>query len=118
MNLFQWITLPLIGLLLLWELLRFRRGATPPGARILRMLIWLAAGVAIAFPNIVQDAALALGIGLGVNLVLYLFVFAFLWTSFAFYSRHVRLQRQLTLVVRHIAIQEARQGGAPLSGER
>ena len=35
-------------------------------------------------------------------------------TAFHFYSRTVRLQRQLTQVVRHIALQEARRGIEPV----
>jgi hypothetical protein len=55
--------------------------------------------------------ATAVGIGRGADAVLYLFVFAFLVTAFYFYARQVKLQRQVTELVRHIAIHEARRGG-------
>jgi hypothetical protein len=58
----------------------------------------------------VQQLATAIGIGRGADVVLYLFVLAFLATAFYFYSRTVQLQRQVTQLVRHIAIQEARRG--------
>jgi small membrane protein len=43
--------------------------------------------------------------------VLYLFVVAFLFAAFYFYSRSVKTERQLTQVVRHIAVMEAKRGG-------
>jgi hypothetical protein len=111
MNLFAWVTLPVLGLLLLWELVRLWRGPVAWGAWLLRVATWSAAAVAIAVPGLVQDVASALGIGRGTDVVLYFFVFVVLGTSFYFYSRSVRLQRQLTQVVRHVAIRVARRGG-------
>ncbi len=112
MNVFQWLTLPVLALLLVWEFVRLGRGPVAWGAWLLRVATWAAAAVAIAVPNLVQDVALALGIGRGTDVVLYFFVFVVLGSSFYFYSRYVRLQRQLTQVVRHVAIREARRGGA------
>jgi small membrane protein len=117
MNLFQWVTLPLLGLLLLLELVRLLRGPVSWWAWLLRVATWTAAAVAIADPDLVQDVALALGIGRGADVVLYFFVLIVLGTAFAFYSRYVRLQRQLTQVVRHMAIQEARRGGTEGGGD-
>src|SRR5262245_40812417 len=111
MNAFQWLTLPVLALLLLWELVRLWRGPVSWGAWLLRTATWAAAAVAIAVPNLTQDLALALGIGRGTDVVLYFVVFIVLGTSFYFYSRYVRLQRQLTQLVRHVAIREARRGG-------
>lgn len=114
MTLFQWLTLPVLGLLLLrdgYALLArhpsFRRD------RLLRWLVWAAAFAAIANPELTSDVARAIGIQRGADLVLYLFVLAFLGTAFYFYSQNVRLHRQLTDVVRHIAIQEARKETPP-----
>ncbi|MGL4421078.1 MAG: DUF2304 family protein [Gemmataceae bacterium] len=50
-----------------------------------------------------------MGIGRGADAILYGFVLAFLWVSFWQYSQYLRLQRDLTQVVRYVAIQEARQ---------
>jgi hypothetical protein len=112
MNLFAWVTLPVLGLLLLWELARLVRGPVSWGAWLVRVGTWATAAVAIAVPGLVQDVASALGIGRGTDVVLYFFVLAAPATAFYFYSRTVRLQRQLTQVVRHIALQEARRGEA------
>jgi hypothetical protein len=69
-----------------------------------------AAAVAIVEPSLVQWLAVLLGVGRGADAVLYLVALAFLLVSFYFYARYVRLQRQLTQVVRHLALQEARRG--------
>jgi len=51
-----------------------------------------------------------LGIGRGTDLVFYLFVLAFLGAAFFFYSRLVRMQRQITQLIRDNAIREAQRG--------
>jgi small membrane protein len=110
-NLFQWLTLPVVFGLLTRELIERRRRTAAPGFWLIRCLVWIAAGTAIADPDGVQWVATEIGIHRGTDLVLYLFVLLFLATSFYFYSQKVMLQRQITLLVRHIAIHEARRGG-------
>jgi hypothetical protein len=110
MNLFQWVTLSALGLLLLWELARLARGPVSRGAWLLRVVTWASAAAAIADPDLVQRVAVSLGIGRGADIVLYCYVLAAPALAFYFYARYVRLQRQLTEVVRHIALQEARRG--------
>ncbi len=120
MNPFQWITLSALALLmlrdgagLLFRVPSFRRD------RLLRWLVWAAAFVAIYNPALTSEAANAIGIQRGTDLVLYLFVLAFLGTAFYFYAQYTRLHRQLTDVVRHLAIQEARQEAqAPTNPDR
>jgi hypothetical protein len=53
--------------------------------------------------------AKAIGIERGTDLVFYMFALAFLGTSFYFYSRLIKMQRQITELIRHIAIKEAEQ---------
>ena len=108
MNLFQWITLSALGLLLvrdgvglLFRAPSFRRD------RLVRWVVWGAAFAAIYNPALTSEAANAIGIQRGTDLVLYLFVLAFLGTAFYLYAQYTRVHRQLTDVVRHIAIQEA-----------
>ncbi len=113
MTLFQGIALTFLGILLLWEVYWFLRGWVLRGPWVVRCLVWVGAACAIAFPEVAQDLALALGITRGADLILYVFALGFLGVSFYFYSRFVRLQRQLTEMVRHVAIREARQGGTP-----
>src|SRR5262245_45616081 len=111
MNTFQWVTLTCVGLVLLREVLSFGRGSVSRGLRLFRVGAAVLVGVAIANPRLPQHLATAVGIDRGADLVFYCFVLAFLVVSFYFYSRYVRLQRQLTEVVRHIAIRESTRGG-------
>ena len=107
---FQILALVLLGGLLFRELVGLVRGTAGGRVRLVRCGVYAAAAVAILQPNLVQTAAEVLGIGRGADAVLYLFVLAFLWVSFSLYSAHLRLQRQLTQVVRHVAIREAVRG--------
>ena len=106
MTLFQWISLSVLGLLLVRELARVRNGPISLRFRLFRCLVWLGAAVTIADPMLVQRLAMAVGIGRGADVVLYLFVLTSIGTSFCFYSRYVRLQRQITELVRYLAIRD------------
>jgi hypothetical protein len=110
MNLFQWLALCFLGVMVVWDLAYGLRAPVLRRGRLVRCSVWLAAAVAIARPALVQEVALAIGIGRGADVVLYVFVLAFLATAFYGYSRQVHLQRQVTELVRHLAIQEARRG--------
>jgi hypothetical protein len=118
MTLFQILTLGGLGLLLLREAAGLWR-QPEFGIRWVRALVWLCAGVAIAWPNLTQQLANAVGITRGADLVFYFFVLAFLATTFYFYSRMVRLQRQVTQLVRHLALHEAQRGSStPVAAEQ
>ena len=112
LNLFQWITLPILVLVfaadlrgVLFKRPYFRRD------RIIRCAIWLAAGVAIYDPALTVIAANAIGINRGADLITYIFALSFLATAFYFYSRSIRMERQMTELIRHIALKEARTNG-------
>jgi small membrane protein len=111
LNDFQWIALSLLSGLLIWEVVWFLRGKLQRWPWIVRCCVWIAAAVAIAKPELTTKLARLIGIGSGANLVLYCFVLAGLMMAFYFYSRYVKLQRELTEVVRHIAVREAKRGG-------
>lgn len=111
---FQWLAITILGGLLLWELARLARGVSGRLFWLVRCLVWLAAAAAIARPDWVQGFASAIGIGRGADVVLYLSVLALPAVAFYFYARTVRLQRQVTELVRHLALAEARRGrGGP-----
>jgi hypothetical protein len=110
MNLFQLLTLPVLTGLLCLDLVGLLRSTTGRKLRLARAAVWGVAAAAILEPDLLQAVANGIGIGRGADLVLYLFVLAFLGVSFYFYSRFLRLREQLTDVVRHLAIQNARQG--------
>src|SRR5689334_12330087 len=108
MNPIQWLSLCFLGGLLIWEMIWFARGRVLRGPWIVRCCVWLLAAVFIAHPEFAQDVATAVGIQRGTDLLLYVFVLAFLALAFYVYSRYVKLQRELTEVVRHVAVREAR----------
>ncbi len=110
MTLFQCLILPALTLLLCWELTGWLRACAAFRFRFVRCLVWLTAIGAIADPYLVQILAHVLGIGRGTDVVLYLFLLGFLMSSFYFYARFVLLQKQVTDLVRHIAITSAAQG--------
>ena len=110
MNLFQLLTLSVVAAVLAAEFLGLCRKSAGRKSRLLRIAVWSAAAAAIVDPGIPQAVAIRIGIGRGADLVLYMVVLAFLWGSFYFYSGFVRLERQLTEVVRYVSIQNARRG--------
>lgn len=110
MTRFQIVTEVVLGALVLGEAIAWVRGPWPQRFRVLRLLVWSAAALAIANPDAVQQLAGFLGIGRGADVVLYLFVLGFLGTSFFLYARCRRLEQRITLLVRHIALQEAIHG--------
>ncbi len=113
MNPFQWLALSGLAIVLLAEILGWARRPGFRWAQVFRCVVWLTAAVVIYDPALSQLAASAVGITRGADLVFYLAVLAFLGVSFFFYSRYVRLQTQMTELVRHIAIREARHASLP-----
>lgn len=70
-------------------------------------LLWVVAALAIAWPEVTTHAAHALGITRGADLVLYCAVVVMMIGFLMVYVRLRRLQRDLTVLVRHVAIREA-----------
>ncbi|MFP6658178.1 MAG: DUF2304 domain-containing protein [Pirellulales bacterium] len=107
LTLFQWIAVSVILLLLIAELVRAVRGHVIRRVWALRVTLWIGAGLAIYRPEDVTRLARAVGIERGADLVLYLSVLAFMATSFYLYKRCIRLQQDITRIVRHISLYEA-----------
>ena len=107
MSVFQYVAIAVLGSLTLRELIVSFVRSRGRGMRLARMTVWGTATAAIVNPGLPQWVADLLGIGRGADVVLYLFVLAFLWVSFFLYSCHLRVQRQVTQLARHIAIREA-----------
>jgi hypothetical protein len=113
MTLFQILTLPIIALLLIRSVRKLLKGAHPRGLILLKMLIWTAAGVAIFDPDLTIRAAKLLGIGRGADLVLYFTTIFFLLGVLYFYNRLLKLETQITQIVRHLAIDDAEKKQGP-----
>ena len=107
MNLFQVIALLVVALLLIVTLTAMFRGWATRREGLLWTFVWLATCVAIAWPEVTKKVANALGIGRGADLVLYSAVVVMLVGFVTVYVRLRRIQRELTLIVRHLAIRDA-----------
>lgn len=106
MNLFQILAVSLLGLIIVGEWLRVARHRLGLGGPLFRTLIWLTAIGFILFPDTLTYLARWMGIGQGANLLLYLLALAFIAVSFMLYARTVQLRRQMTLLVRHLALSQ------------
>jgi small membrane protein len=113
---FQTIAVGFLALLLVRDLWNWSKPYPGKFVRMLRCFVWIGTGIAIADPWLVQAAATALGIGRAADAVLYVFVLAFLWVSFYLYTRCLKLEREITALTRHVAIQEAVKGDATDAG--
>ncbi|MFN3148466.1 DUF2304 domain-containing protein [Bremerella sp.] len=115
MNLFQWVAVIVIGGLLLVEVVRAVRKRRLGWPKMFRISVWLGAAICILNPDIVSGVAKTIGIGRGADVLIYVVTLTFIATTFYFYSRYMRLQRQITDLARYLAIQEARQPETPLA---
>lgn len=75
--------------------------------------LWLAAAAAVVAPNATRTVARMLGIGRGADLVFYCGILVMFIGFFVMYLKLRRLQEELTVLVRHMAIERAEQGRAP-----
>ena len=78
-------------------------------------LLWIAAIVAIARPQLTVTVANALGIARGADLVFYLAILGMLVGFFAVFVRMRRFETEMTRVVRELAL---RAPGEPLDGSK
>ncbi len=117
MNPFQILALGVVALLFLLSAVLFVKGWATRRDAILWMLLWIAAGVAIVWPGVTKIVANALGIGRGADLLLYCTFVAMMVGFLMVYARLRRLRRELTLLVRHLAITNAAVNTSPPSPE-
>lgn len=108
MNLFQWVAITFIGGSLLVEVIRAIRSKRLSWAKMFRISIWLIAVISVLNPGIVTRIAHTIGIGRGADVLVYCVTLTFIATTFYFYSRYMRLQRQITDLARYLAIHEAK----------
>ena len=105
MNAFQWITLPILVLLIIERTWTLLRGSGSRRVALFWGLIWAGAAVAIAWPDLTTSIAASVGISRGADLAMY---FAILFGFVGFFMTYVRMRRldaNLTLLVRRIAIE-------------
>jgi len=107
MTIFQIAALFVLGVLLFREIVTWSQPSLSRSFKLVRALILVCAAMTIAEPELTQIVARFLGIGRGADVVLYLSVFAFLGISFYLYARCLRLERDITLLTRHLAMRDA-----------
>jgi hypothetical protein len=69
------------------------------------LLVWLGAAGTVMWPQATVTLARAVGIGRGADLVAYTSVVVMLGGFFYIYTRFRRLDRQITLLVRRLALE-------------
>lgn len=95
-----------LGVLVL--LLRSRASArTRAWKKLIVMALTAVAVASILRPELTQTAANLVGVGRGTDLLLYLLTAVFLYVALGFYLRFRDVERQLTVLARRIAIDEA-----------
>ncbi len=116
MNGFQIVVLPIITILFIERVVALLRGRGLRRSALFWAAIWLAAGVAIAWPGLTSSIARMSGVNRGADLVFYfaiLFMFAGFFMS---YLRMRRLESEITQLVRHIALTNPQRPGGSVSG--
>ena len=108
MNLFQWLTVPVLIGLALVDLLSSLRNRRHP--RLLRTAACLIAAGLILYPQAATTIARSVGIGRGTDLVVYAFMLATTGVLLHFYGRQFTLRRDLVELARREAL------GTPIPG--
>jgi hypothetical protein len=79
------------------------------------LLAWSLAIALIANPGVSTRIAQSVGIGRGVDFVTYSLLVIFLWAHYQHYLRYKRVENEVTLLVRELAVAQAARptGGQP-----
>lgn len=92
------------AIVLTWR--RQRQGALPVASALLWSALWIAAGVIVARPETASALARFLGVGRGADVIVYLALVAAFYLVFRLFVRMESLERQLTKLVREIALKD------------
>lgn len=88
-----------------------REGAVSTRGAGFWVLIWLAAGFVVLYPNSTARLAQFFGIGRGVDLVVYVSLAAMFFLLFRLHLKIEGVRREVTAVVRRDALDRARSSG-------
>lgn len=110
-NAFQILALVVLAFLFILTMLAGLRGWITKRAGMTWMAVWVTAGAAILWPQMLSRIARLVGIGRGADLLLYCAVVVMLVGFLMVYVRLRRLRRELTLLVRALALRDADQDG-------
>ncbi|MBU0717710.1 MAG: DUF2304 domain-containing protein [Planctomycetes bacterium] len=115
MSTFQVLALGFLACLIVGTVVAMVKRSGVHRDNLLWLLLWVLAGLAIAWPDLTAIVAAALGIGRGADLVLYCAVVVMMVGFLMVYVRLRRLRRDLTLLVRHLALRDATATAGPIS---
>jgi hypothetical protein len=83
------------------------RGTVPKRVVAAALVLWTFGAVATVWPHIVGELAQALGVGSGADLLFYATTLSLAVACSYMYARFRRVERQLTLLVRRLAMDAA-----------
>jgi small membrane protein len=106
---FQWLAFAVLAVSFAVTLTLTMRRTIGPRVGFAWGLLWIAAAIAIARPELTASVARVLGIGRGTDLVLYFAILGMVFGFFAIYVRMRRIESDLTRIVRELAIRSAEQ---------
>jgi hypothetical protein len=109
MTTFQALVCLLFGTLAVLSLGAALRGTVPKRVVAAALVLWTLGAIAAVWPWTVSGAAHALGIGRGSDLILYLTTLSLAVACVYMYVRFRRVERQMTLLVRRLAMDAAAQ---------
>jgi len=107
LNLFQVLALIVLAALLVVTVVAAARGWASRREAAAWSALWLIAAIVVLWPGFLQAVARALGIGRGADLLLYCTVVVMMVGFLMVYVRLRRLRREMTLLVRHLAMRDA-----------
>ena len=107
MSIFQIIVLILIVFVAGKAVARFYRREISLALLIVWLALWLAMAAIVIFPGIVNYLANLAGVGRGVDLVIYFSIFILFYALFMLNLRLAKIEKNITKIVRKIAVGEA-----------
>lgn len=110
LSLFQWLALAVLSAVALRDILTLATAHARRRLPLLRLLVILVAAWLIARPSQTTVWANVLGIGRGTDLILYVYILVSMAAVFLLYARCIRLERQVTAIVRWEALHAAECG--------
>lgn len=102
MNTFQWIIVPSALAFAAMEVVGWLRGGRRIG--LLKSIVWMAFAIAVYQPDLIQQLASFAKIGRGADLLLYGLALFVLLGTFHFQDQLETQRKQLTILVRELAI--------------
>ena len=115
LSVFQQALLLVVVLLFVGSVVALYKGWTGRREGFIWLAVWLAAGVAVLWPEATSRVARALGIGRGADLVFYCAVVIMLIGFWTIYIRLRRVRSDITALVRHLALQDAEREASTLT---